>query len=68
MNEQSCRREGIPDVHVEELLGDETLLVVQRVEFPSVSSVVVMMRPILECHEEMEPGLPHRPVLHNIPP
>jgi len=61
-------REGILDVHMEKFLGDEASLVVQGVEFAPVSSVVVMVRPILERHEEMEPGLPHRPVPHNIPP
>ena len=47
MSERMGHSEGRMNVCVQEFLGNESPLVVQRVELPPISPVVVMMRPIL---------------------
>ena len=53
---------------MKELLSDDALLVVQLVEFVSVSPIVVVVWPILQGNEETEPRLPYRPVSHDVSP
>ena len=56
------------NVHVNEFLANDASLVVQGVELPPIPSVVVVVWPILQRDEEMEPGLPHCPVPHDVSP
>ena len=56
------------DVHVEKFLGNEGSLVVQGVEMPPASPIVVMVGPILQRDKELQPGLPLRPVPHDVLP
>ena len=60
--------EQMTDLHIHEFPGKDTPLEVQRVEFVPVQPVVVMVRPVLQRHEQFEPRLPHCPVPHDVPP
>ena len=53
---------------MKELLGNDTSLVVQLVEFVAMSPIVVVVQPILQGNEEMEPRLPHCPVPDDFSP